>query len=125
MVPLMGDRMAVLILLLILSFVLVSLPPIGVVKAEPKTIVVPDDYQTIQKAIDNATEGDTVFVKSGTYYNQTLVINKSLSLVGEDQKTTILRGRPDLIVGDRQFPYMLINLKANDITISGFTMKLH
>ena len=40
---------------------------VGAVKAESKTIVVPDDYATIQEAVDAASEGDTVFVKSGTY----------------------------------------------------------
>jgi nitrous oxidase accessory protein len=79
-------------LLLILSFTLVSISETGIVKAEPKTIVVPDDYSTIQAAINSASEGDKIFVKSGTYYNQSLVINKTVSLVGEDAKTTILRG---------------------------------
>jgi hypothetical protein len=32
------------------------------------TISVPDDYATIQCAVDNATAGDTIVVKSGTYY---------------------------------------------------------
>jgi len=81
-----------LVVLLFLSFVLVSLPQNGVVKAEPKKIVVPDDYQTISWAIGNATEGDTVFVKSGVY-NETLLIDKPLSLIGENQATTIINGR--------------------------------
>ena len=32
------------------------------------TIVVPDDYEKIQEAIDNARKGDTIFIKSGIYY---------------------------------------------------------
>ena len=36
------------------------------VKAQTKTITVPDDYLTIQAAIGNASAGDTVFVKKGT-----------------------------------------------------------
>jgi parallel beta-helix repeat protein len=79
-------------LLLIISFTLVSISETGTVKAEPKTIVVPDNYSTIQAAINSASEGDNIFVKSGTYYNQSLVVNKTVSLVGEDAKTTILRG---------------------------------
>ena len=38
------------------------------VGTSPTTITVPDDYPTIQTAIGNATAGDTVFVRNGTYY---------------------------------------------------------
>jgi len=70
-------------LLLILSFLLASsitTTPLPV-KAEPKTIIVPDDYSTIQEAVDNAPEGSTVFVKSGKYENR-VRIRKPLSLIG-------------------------------------------
>ena len=30
-------------------------------------IYVPDDYKTIQKAIDNASDGDTIIVRDGIY----------------------------------------------------------
>jgi nitrous oxidase accessory protein len=82
---------SMIILLLVFSFVL-AFSKGFTAKAEPKTIVVPDDYSTIQAAINSASEGDNIFVKSGTYYNQSLVVNKTVSLVGEDAKTTILRG---------------------------------
>jgi nitrous oxidase accessory protein len=81
-----------LALLLLLLVILVSFPQIHIAEAEPKTVVVPDDYSTIQAAINSASEGDKIFVKSGTYYNQSLVVNKTVSLVGEDAKTTTLRG---------------------------------
>jgi len=37
------------------------------VSAGAATITVPDDYPTIQAAIDAASEGDTVFVLAGVY----------------------------------------------------------
>jgi len=51
------------------------------------------NYTKIQDAIDNATYGDTVFVfdDSSPYY-ENLVVNKSISLVGEDKNTTIING---------------------------------
>ncbi len=49
----------VLIALFLLS--LVILPP-TTVKAQSRTITVPDDFPTIQEAIKNASTGDTVFV---------------------------------------------------------------
>jgi len=106
-----------LILVLLLSFMLSFITVAG--SPEVGTIVVSNDYSTIQEAIDNASEGDTVFVKSGTYYNQTIVITKSISLVGEDPKTTIIKGKTGVL-----FPYtsIVIYLKANDVKISGFTV---
>ena len=35
--------------------------------ASPRTITVPDDFPTMKNAVDNASAGDTVFVKAGTY----------------------------------------------------------
>jgi len=55
------------------------------------TIVVPDDYPTIQEAINHASEGDTVFVRSGTYYGQ-VIVNKTVSLIGENRHTVVLDG---------------------------------
>jgi hypothetical protein len=37
------------------------------VEAGSKTLVVPDDHPTIASAIGNATQGDTILVKKGTY----------------------------------------------------------
>ena len=54
-----------------------------------ETIIVPDSYPTIQEAINNANEGDVIFVRHGTYY-ENLVVNKSVSLVGEDRETTTI-----------------------------------
>lgn len=73
---------------------------VGALKADSKTIIVPDDYTDIQEAINNANPVDTVHVKKGTHYHEgaiygerafAYIINKSISLVGEDSKTTILK----------------------------------
>jgi len=67
------------------------------VEAQSKTILVPDDYTTIQSAIDHASARDTVFVKNGTYdgpVNQTIVINKNISIIGENVNSTIIKLYP-------------------------------
>ncbi len=65
----------------------------GCIENESKKIYVDDDgiadYTTIQNAIDNASNGYTIFVKNGIYY-ETLIVNKSINLVGEDKEKTII-----------------------------------
>lgn len=65
------------------------------------TIYVDDDWEqddppnhkwnTIQEAIDDAVDGDTVYVYNGTYY-ENIKVNKSLNLIGENRETTIIDG---------------------------------
>jgi nitrous oxidase accessory protein len=100
---------SILFLWLFLSLILVTFPQIDPVKAEPKTIFVPDDFQEIADAVGNATDGDTIFVKEGTYEikeNQKgtplitgIEINKTLSIIGEDQTDTIIVFHPDTRFG--------------------------
>jgi len=61
------------------------------VSLSSNTYYVPDDYPTIQEAVDAANPGDTIIVKSGTYY-ENVVLNKSLTLQGEDVPTINAKG---------------------------------
>lgn len=49
------------------------------------------NYTTIQAAINDANNGDTVFVFNGTYYGH-VNINKSIQLLGQNKNTTIISG---------------------------------
>ena len=96
--------------------------------AESKTIIVPDDYPTISEALIAAADGDTICVKKGTYKEGALVINKTVTLIGEDPKTTIIQD-PWLVPywdpSSSPFPPpkpTTIQVKADDTTISGFTI---
>lgn len=99
--------------------------------AGSKTIVVPDDYQTLTDAIGNATDGDTIFIRKGTYEgprNQTIVISKIISLIGEDAGSTTINLQPPLVpMNIFTFEYMgyldAINLEANDAKLSGLTIQ--
>jgi parallel beta-helix repeat protein len=97
-----------LALVLVFLTALVILPP-ATVKAQSKTIVVPVDYVSIQKAIDNALDGDTIYVKKGVYIENP-VVNKSVSLVGEDRDATVI----DVTAG--------LKVESNNVTLTGFTI---
>ncbi|MCK4614189.1 MAG: hypothetical protein KAU14_05235, partial [Thermoplasmata archaeon] len=66
------------------------------------TIIVAKDgngeHDNIQDAIDAATEGDTIRVWEGTYY-ENVVVNKSVSLIGNgSEETTIDAGGSGSVV---------------------------
>jgi nitrous oxidase accessory protein len=118
-------------LLLVLAFLTASciIAPLPV-NAGSKTIVVPDDYPTISAAIGNATDGDTIFVKKGTYEEITLEINKTLSLVGEDANKTKINLHPPYnetwILTHPIFSYSnAITINANDVMLSNLTIGIH
>ena len=50
-------------------------------------------YDTIQRALDapETLDGHTIFVDDGVYY-ESVIVNKSVSLVGENRSTTIIDG---------------------------------
>ncbi len=65
-----------------------SFPIITIGVAESRTFSVPDDYLTIQEAINAATPGDTIKVAPGIYH-ENIIINKTLSLIAQNQNTII------------------------------------
>ena len=81
------------------------------------TIYVDDDggadYARIQDAVDAANDGDTVFVYSGTYY-ENLIVNKSIILRGEDRDATVIDG------GGRGY---VIYVLADSVNISTFSIR--
>lgn len=98
------------IALLLISALFTSLVVgVAIVEASSKTIIVPNDYTTIQEAIDNASEGDTIFVKRGVYVENP-VVNKLVSLIGEDRDSTVI----DVTAG--------LKVQSNNVTIAGFTI---
>ena len=74
----------------------------------------PGNYTRIQDAIDNTSDGDTVFVFNGTYY-ENVIINKAINLIGENRNTTIIDGNESGNV---------IKLVANGIEVTGLRFKI-
>ena len=124
----MVKNIALLLVLVLTASTIVSVLP---VKAEARTIIVPDDYPTISSALKNARDGDTIFFRKGTYegpVNQTLVINKAISLIGEDAESTTISLHPPLVPMS-VFTYAFmgyldsIKIEANNVKLSDLTIR--
>ena len=60
------------------------------------TIRVPDDYATIQQAVDAAVDGDVVIVRPGTYFENIQIWNKAkyaATLAAAEQRLAEARQR--------------------------------
>ena len=88
-------------LVLVFSFSLGTAVP-----ATADTINVPDNYDTIQEAVDNAQSGDTIVVDSGTYDEQ-VVIDKSLTLQGAGDTTIIQPSGADILTTVKTTPWVI------------------
>jgi hypothetical protein len=97
------------------------------VKAASKVIVVPTDYQTVAAAIGNATDGDTIVVKSGTYNEPAWGIGKSLKITSEIPYQARVVFHPQTYIQTIQFSpinTMTTMLFKNSITISTDNVKI-
>jgi parallel beta-helix repeat protein len=79
-------------------------------------IIVPDDYGSIQSAIDHANPGDRIFVRSGIYYENVNISIPGLTLHGEDKETTVIDGGGNGHV-------VFVDDMADGLNILGFTIK--
>ena len=104
--------LVILIFLIMISQYVAAVNPSLKLDTSP-LIVVPDQHPTIQSAIDNASEGTTIFVKNGTY-NEHIDITKSLKIYGSDTAPTIIRSSEG---GD------VVNIRANNVTFARFRIE--
>jgi parallel beta-helix repeat protein len=83
----------------------------------------PGNYTKIQDAIDNASDGDTVFVyDDSSPYVENLEINTSISLIGENKDTTIINGSINGS-GDNFNVTIGVSINADNVTVRGFTIQ--
>jgi len=124
---LLKKSLAVGIILLFISSSLIPLVSSDTLSFN-RTIYVDDDntdgpwdgtqehpYQHIQEGIDNASDGNTVFVFTGNY-NEFVWLNKSIHLIGEDKNRTIIDGKN---TGFQIGVYIL----SDEVCIKGFTIQ--
>ena len=105
-----------LVIVAIVVILLAATLPLVVIKVEtsPAPIYVPDDYLTIQAAVDAANPGDTIIIRDGIY-TENIDIDKSLTIVSENgvELTSIQAARAD----DHIF-----HLTAGNVTVSGLSI---
>lgn len=70
-------------------------------------------YAALQEAINNANTGDMIFVSSGIYY-ESIIVNKTVSLVGEDKNSTIIDGSNVETV---------VEITSDNVSVVGFTVQ--
>jgi len=87
------------------------------------TIYVPIEYTDIQKAIDNASDGDTIIIENGSYNENLVVSNKRLTIASNyylsndpnDIQTTIIDGNRNAVI--------TVDATAAGTSIIGLTLK--
>ena len=89
-----------------------SLSSLKPVIGDNQKISVPEDFSTIQEAINNADNGDIIYVRSGLYYED-IIIDKNLTLLGENKEST-------QIIGEGF--WSVIEVISDDVTIKNFTI---
>jgi len=73
----------------------------------------PGNYTRIQDAINDSSNGDTVFVYNGIY-NEYLYIDREINLVGKSKENTIIHPNGH---------FHVIEVDYNKVTISGFSLR--
>jgi nitrous oxidase accessory protein NosD len=108
-----------LIILIIIMIILIAsfIPITSSYKISSNKIIYVDDdgnadFTKIQDAVDEANDGDIVFVFSGKY-KENIELDKRLSLIGEDKNTTIIDGNQTGCT---------INLASENTIIKNFTI---
>jgi parallel beta-helix repeat protein len=81
--------------------------------ARGSVIHVPGDQATIQAAINSASVGDTVLVSAG-FHSERVVLNKTLTLMGVSEASTIIDGSG---LGT------VVQVTANNARVTGFTIQ--
>lgn len=79
----------------------------------PRVLRVPEDYPTIQGAVNAAYPGETILVGAGIYYENIKIDKSDLTLIGEGSGKTIIEGAR----------WIVFRVTEKNVRISGFTFR--
>ena len=114
---LIGKIFGIALVGLMIGGMLGGLPTlVSKVEASPATICVPDDYSTIQAAVNASSSGDTIIVRDGTYIENVDINKDHLTIQSENgaEATIVQAANPN----DSVF-----EVTSDYVNINGFTMK--
>jgi len=80
--------------------------------AQPITVCSTCSVQSIKSAVSNAEAGATIIVKAGTYQEHEIIIDKPITLIGQDTPTI-----------DGEEMGSLFKIMSDSVMISGFRLK--
>ena len=82
---------------------------------EPRTLLVPENFSTIQAAVDAAKSGDLVLISPGVYKESVKVDQDQIVIRGLDRNEVVLDGGDELING--------FEISADSVAIENLTVK--
>lgn len=85
------------------------------VQARSSSVIFVEPGQSIAQAVNNAQDGDRLVIKSGFFNESMIVVNKSLSIVGESSENTIVDGG--------RTAQVIFQVVANDVLIQNLTLQ--
>ena len=97
-----------------LSFILINF-------SLTRCLQVPTDYSSIQAALNDCIENDTILVSSGTYYENLIWPNQNnITLLGESLENTIINGNnlsSVIFISYEDNNYFFFNTKIENFTL--------
>jgi nitrous oxidase accessory protein len=100
------------LLIKICLLILISISVQQAISAHTLKVGLNQKYKTIQSALYDSKNGDSIHVYSGSYKENTIFINKSVTLIGINYP---------IISGEKK--YEIMKIRADNVVVKGFVFK--
>lgn len=96
-------------------FLGVTMASCGSDKVETRTLLVPEQYTTIQQAVDDARSGDLILISPGRYHESVKIDRDEIVVRGLNRNDVIIDGQDDLVNG--------FEISSDSVAIENLTVK--